>query len=196
MSHDAYIVVKVGGSLFDWPELGEHLNAWLGRLKATKVLIVPGGGAPAEAVRSLDNVHHLGEEAAHWLAIQAMSLNARFLQELLPSARIVGDVELFANASGTEAGWFILDALPFFRADDARSDRLPHDWNVSSDSLTVRAAVLVNAGELILLKSVTGPGDDWAEAARAGLVDGFFVAALKQAPTTMRVRLVNLRTAT
>ena len=45
------IVVKVGGSLFDHPNLGFGLRAFLRSLTPSRVLLVPGGGAVAEAVR-------------------------------------------------------------------------------------------------------------------------------------------------
>jgi hypothetical protein len=60
--------------------------------------------------------------------------------------------------------------------------------------LAVRAAVRVQARDLILLKSVAWDGKSWADAVRAGVVDGHFAEALKQAPSKLRVRVVNLRT--
>jgi aspartokinase-like uncharacterized kinase len=184
-----WIVVKVGGSLFDLPDLRARLRAFLASLGDANVLIVPGGGATADAIRALDRAQHLGEEASHWLAIQVLSLNARFLHDLLPEMRIIVDVESLACASG----YVLLDALPFFQADEMAADHLPHRWEVTSDSLAVRAAVLVNACELIVLKSVAWRGCDWAEAARVGIVDGYFPQALQQAPAALRVRIVNVR---
>jgi 5-(aminomethyl)-3-furanmethanol phosphate kinase len=189
MRDDAWTVVKLGGSLFDWPDLRPRLTAWLRQLGAGRVLLVPGGGQAAEAIRRLDRVHQLGADASHWLAIQAMSLHANFLQELLPGAEIVPDPCCLACASG----WFVLDALPFFRADESSADRLPRGWHVTSDSLAVRAAVRVNARELVLLKSVAWHDDDWADAVRAGVVDGYFLEALKQASPQLTVRIVKLR---
>lgn len=186
---DAWTVVKVGGSLFDWPELGVKLTAWLDRIDASRILLVPGGGAAADAVRRLDRIHHLGDEASHWLAIAAMSVNARFLLALLPLASLI---ESLAGASGPPI--FVLDSLPFFRADEARIGHLPHTWQVTSDSLAVRAAVLAEARELILLKSIAWPGTNWPDAASAGVVDGYFVRAINEADAEMNVRIVNLRT--
>ena len=60
-------VFKVGGSLFDLPDLGQRL-AWLAEAQLSTVLLVPGGGPTAEIIRNLDRRHRLGEEAAHWLA--------------------------------------------------------------------------------------------------------------------------------
>src|SRR5262245_62868008 len=109
-------VVKVGGSLFDLPDLGPRLRRWLGQLPAGEVLLVPGGGATADVVRAFDRVHHLGEEAAHWLALRAMSVNAALLESLAP-------------------GVPVLDALAFARDDEGRPGRLPHCWAVTSDSV-------------------------------------------------------------
>ena len=187
---DAWTVVKVGGSLFDWPDLRDRLGAWLAQLDAAPVLLIPGGGATADALRQLDRVHHLGEESAHWLAIQLLSVNAHFLKELLPAARIVADIppiELGATSC------YLLDPAPFFRAEESRADPLPHTWQVTSDSLAVRVATRANARELILLKSASWTGNDWDEAMRVGFVDGYFAEALRQAPKEMRVRVVNLR---
>jgi 5-(aminomethyl)-3-furanmethanol phosphate kinase len=207
MPNNAWIIVKVGGSLFDLPDLRQRLRSRLGQLGAANVLLVPGGGATADAIRIFDATHQLGEEASHWLALQAMSLNARMLQELLPEARIVRDIPepkaparadaaSLACASGSDenrARFFLLDAFPFFRADELRPDHLPHRWDVTSDSLAVRAATLAEAHELILLKSVAWETSDWSEAARSGIVDSYFARALQQAPAAPRVRLFNLR---
>ena len=189
----AWTVVKVGGSLFDLPDLRTRLQAWLAQLDADRVLLVPGGGTTADAIRNLDRVHQLGEEAAHWLAIQTLSVNARFLQVLLPDARLFAEVSesTFAYASGSEM--HILDAMPFFVADEQRPDHLPHCWEVTSDSLAVRVAALLGAQELVLLKSVGSSRCTWSAAWHDGLLDHHFADAMRQAPAAMRVRIVNLR---
>src|SRR5437763_17043375 len=98
-------IVKVGGSLYDLPDLGPRLRAWLG---PTRTLIVPGGGPTVEAIRVLDRVHGLGDEAAHWLALHALSVNARFLARLLPPAPVLSRLP----APVTPGDCCILDALP------------------------------------------------------------------------------------
>jgi aspartokinase-like uncharacterized kinase len=183
------IVVKVGGSLFDLPDLRTRLVGFLGSLGDAKVLLVPGGGPAADVIRVLDRIHDFGEEASHWLAIHALSLNARFLQKLLPNSPVHSEPERLARDDG---GAVILDAYSFFQADEARPDHLPHHWDVTSDSLAVRVAVLMKARELILLKSTEWEGFDWSKAAEAGLVDRYFVAALRQS-LNLKVRLVDLR---
>ncbi|QJW97197.1 amino acid kinase family protein [Frigoriglobus tundricola] len=76
------IIVKVGGSLFDHPKLGPGLLAFVESLAPAEVLLVPGGGPVADAVRELDRTHGLGEEAAHWLALRALSVTAAFLERV------------------------------------------------------------------------------------------------------------------
>jgi ELWxxDGT repeat protein len=78
------IVVKVGGSLFDLPDLGQRLHAWLAAQGHARMLLVPGGGPTADLIRAFDRRYGLGEEAAHWLALRAMALNAWILAALLP----------------------------------------------------------------------------------------------------------------
>jgi hypothetical protein len=188
------VVVKVGGSLFDLPDLGARLCAWLNGLPVlrtpysvlrTPVLLVPGGGATADVIRRLDQIHALGEERAHWLALRSLTLNAHFLASLLPDAVVAG------GASGNLA---VLDAHAFAVADEDRPGRLPHTWNVTSDSLAARAADVNRARQLILLKSVTiPPGLDWAEAGQGGFVDRRFAQVLSWRATPFDVITVNLR---
>jgi aspartokinase-like uncharacterized kinase len=175
------IVVKVGGSLFDLPDLGPRLRSWLDGLANGDVLLVPGGGRLAEAVRSLDEQHCLGESVAHWLALKAMSLNAQFLAALLsPQAGFA------SNWAACPALWrqgrvAVADAYHFLQADEGREGCLPHSWAVTSDSVAARLAVMGKASRLVLLKSVTIPNDlDWAQAARLGYVDDHFAAVISR----------------
>src|SRR5262249_5857554 len=139
MKASSLTVVKVGGSLFDIPALGAHLRHWLARLDGPP-LIVPGGGPLAEALRELDHIHHLGEEASHWLALRAMSINAYFLCRTLEKAEVIRDAFAWQEVSGR--GLFpILDAHCFALADEERPGRLPHSWDVTSDSIAARVAV-------------------------------------------------------
>jgi aspartokinase-like uncharacterized kinase len=180
------VVVKVGGSLFDLPGLAGRLEDWLARHGPAHFLLVPGGGAAADVVRDLDRHHALGEEKSHWLALRALSLNARFLRALLPSSRIVSR-PWRKSASGPG----VLDAHAFARLDDRAPGRLPHIWEVTSDSVAARAAVVGGATELVLLKSATVQGMSWGAAAEAGLVDAHFPGMVRGA--AFRVSALNFR---
>jgi aspartokinase-like uncharacterized kinase len=184
---DGLIVVKVGGSLFDLPDLGPRLRAWLAGLGAAEVLLVPGGGPTADVVRDLDRRHGLGEETSHWLALRALTVNAHFLQALLPGAVVVPQ----PRGGGALA---VLDPYAFACADEGRPGCLPHCWRVTSDSVAARAAVVGQARRLVLLKSATIPhGTAWAEAGQCGLVDGWFARVLGQASEPLTVFAVNFR---
>jgi aspartokinase-like uncharacterized kinase len=185
-------VVKVGGSLYDWTDLGPRLAEWLRPLVRQGVLLVPGGGPTADVIRRLDRDHELGEEAAHWLALRALALNAHFLTALLPGSAVarLEDVPRLAQQGILP----ILDAHAFAQDDEPRPGHLPHTWAVTSDSLAVRVADVAGAGRLLLLKSVTVPaGVDWSEAARCGFVDEYFPEALARRATAFAVEAVNLR---
>jgi aspartokinase-like uncharacterized kinase len=187
-------VVKVGGSLFDLPDLGPRLRSWLERSTAD-VLLVPGGGLTADAVRRLDQIHQLGEEKSHWLALRALSVNAVFLAGLLPDAQIVitPDDWAVAAAAGRTP---ILDPHLFCLADecDAPAGALPHSWTVSSDSVAARFAAVAEADSLVLLKSATMRSPvDWEEASRREWVDAWFATEVNRAPRPFRISAVNFR---
>jgi aspartokinase-like uncharacterized kinase len=173
------IVVKVGGSLYDHPHLGPGLRAYLDALDSP-VLLVPGGGALADAVRRLDRTHRLGDEAAHWLALRALAVTAGFLEAVAlrpedPASRLR-----------------VLDPYRFAVEDEARPDHLPHSWDVTSDSIAARAAVVHRAERLILLKSTDiPPRTPWAQAADRGWVDPHFPKVV--AAHNLSVEAVNFR---
>jgi aspartokinase-like uncharacterized kinase len=176
------IIAKVGGSLFDLPDLRQRIAAFLASKSPDRVLFVPGGGAGADVIRSLDRTHGLGDEASHWLALRVLSINAQFLARLL-SIPVVDRIDEMTGSSA------ILDALEFCRDDDARHGALPHRWDVTSDSIAARVAALADA-ELIMFKSVDLPdGMTWKEAAERGYVDGTFPDVAK----SIHVTWVNLR---
>ncbi len=169
-------VVKVGGSLYDLPDLGARLRNWLNTLTASKVLLIPGGGRTADVIREFDRVHGLGEKIAHELALRSLTLNAWFLAELLGGTVPVLDPR--------RAGWeghALLDGFAFGQ-DEEVSMKLPACWEATSDSVAAVAAVVLQASELVLLKSIEEAD---------GLVDPFFSRLVEG--ERFRVRIVNLR---
>ena len=183
-------VVKIGGSLFDLPNLSRRLTDWLEPLRKERILLVPGGGPTTDVIRELDRVHGLGEEHSHWLALHALAVNAHFLAMLLPSARVV--TRLAECSDSWQRGTLpVLDAFAFLKADEGHPGSLPHSWDVTGDSVAARVAGVFGATRLILLKSTDIPhGMNWAEAARLGHVDPYFPSLVAAVPN---VEVVNLR---
>jgi hypothetical protein len=210
------IVVKVGGSLFDSPALGPVLRAFVESLAPADVLLVGGGGPVADAVRELDRVHGLGEEAAHWLALRSLGVTRALLRALVaekptppgpPSLKGGGESEppRADNVPGAPmssspppfreggpGGVGFLDPFAFAQEDESRPGALPHTWAVTTDSIAARAALVYRAERLILLKSVdVPPGTSWEAAAAFGWVDAHFPQI---APTlSCPIEVVNLR---
>ncbi len=171
------IAYKLGGSLFDLPDLANRLHRlWHERSGGAPLLIV-GGGAAADVVREWDRTFQLGPETAHWLAIDALDLSASLLLRLLPELQLVRNrkqLEL-AHAAGRPA---LLCVACFVKWLETQSRRLPHHWDVTSDSIAAAAAVAWDASELVLLKSCDRPdATDLSELASTGLVDPYFPTA-------------------
>ena len=176
------VVVKVGGSLLDWPELPGRLSAYLESRRADRLVVIVGGGRFADALRALDALQGLGEARSHALALRVLDLTAHLLASLLPGLAAVDDLDDLPSAwsSGLVP---VLAPRRFLDADDRSPDPLPHAWTTTTDAIAARVAVRLEAEELALLKSVSLPnGCDRAEAARLGLVDPEFPWASKGVP--------------
>jgi len=154
------IVVKVGGSLYTRQLLGPALRRWLSGQNAT-VLLVPGGGVFADAVRILQPVHALNDATCHRLALHALATARWLLQELVGST------------------YQVADCWELFGSDQA----LPHSWAITSDTLALLLTQRLHAEKLVLLKSLTIPaGTPWQQASACGWVDDEFPRTLEKHP--------------
>jgi aspartokinase-like uncharacterized kinase len=202
------IVFKLGGSLLDLLDLAPRVQQLIDQRSDSSALIVVGGGAAADAVRAQDRQHNVGDERAHWLAVEAMEVNSRFLAELLPESVLVANREQLcatvgvADAASVASGRqsrppretpLILLPLAFLRQEEEMGtcELLPHTWNVTSDSIAAWVAESLAASELVLLKSISLPeGVTFDQAAADGLVDPHFPRVADKLP---RVSWCNLR---
>ena len=142
------IVIKLGGSLLAHPA---QLDAVLGIVRDaatdSRLLIVPGGGPFADAVRQVDRDLGLSDDAAHWMAVLAMDQYAHLIISRLTGSALVEDVG--------EIGFAIAAArvpvlAPSRWVRDA--DPLPHTWGITSDSIAAWIAGAVGAERLVVIK--------------------------------------------
>jgi aspartokinase-like uncharacterized kinase len=157
VSEPGPLVVKIGGGLLRAEGLDglRRACAEATQLAAYRpVLVVPGGGPFADAVRAVDAQIGLADDVAHALALRAMDQLGELLRPLLPAAELL-------------TGLVAPRALAVVQAAAAFGDRpeVPESWAVSSDSLAVLAAGAIGAEEAVLLKPVAGvlarwPSDD------------------------------------
>lgn len=176
-------VYKVGGSLFEWPELFGRLQSLLAA-EPGRPLLISGGGTAADVVRDWDRIHQLGERRAHSLAIKSLHLGEALLADGLEGACIV------ANRDSAEALWQsggipILNTEAFLADETSHgASPLPSSWNVTSDSIAAWIATRWPA-DLVLLKS-TSP-----HTATSPFVDPYFG---ELAPHVRKIEWLNLRT--
>lgn len=163
---DAPVVVKVGGGLLELPGALEAAAGAVAALaRHWRVIVVPGGGPLADAVRRLDERIGLSDDAAHWMAMLAMDQYAHLLAERIERAVLVeepGGVRE-ALAAGRVA---VLAPARWMRS----ADVLPHSWDATSDSVAAFIAGALGARHLVLVK----PADGEPEA----LVDRCFLAVV------------------
>ncbi|HEX5103382.1 MAG TPA: hypothetical protein VFV87_06205 [Pirellulaceae bacterium] len=186
-------IVKVGGSLLDWPQLAEQLSRWLESQPRQPSVLICGGGDFTDAVRRAQAIHRFDDETAHWMCVRALSVTAQLLARLLPGAKLAGSLDDVVALARGGAEQIVFDAGAFLRAEEPQvvGLPLPHDWTATTDSIAARIAELTGASELILLKSSDPPPHrSLADLAVAGYVDEHFPLAAAELPA---IRLVNVR---
>ncbi|HET6578519.1 MAG TPA: hypothetical protein VFG66_09355 [Gemmatimonadales bacterium] len=148
----ALTVIKVGGGLSAVPGALDAVGATLARLgRRHRLLLVPGGGPFADAVRAFEARDRLPPDAAHWMALLAMDQYAHVLVHRVAGAMLVEEPAALAAAPG-QAGVAVLAPYRWLRA----ADPLPHGWDVTSDSVAAFVARALDAARLVLIKPVSG----------------------------------------
>jgi aspartokinase-like uncharacterized kinase len=141
-------VIKIGGGLTAAPGALDRVCAAVAEVSRDhRVVVVPGGGPFADAVREFDRRVGLSPDAAHWMAILAMDQYAHVLAGRISGATLVEDPAAIADALG--AGRVaVLAPSRWMRS----ADVLPHTWEVTSDSIAAFVAGALGATRLILVK--------------------------------------------
>jgi aspartokinase-like uncharacterized kinase len=111
------------------------------------MIVVPGGGPFADAVRAFDRSSPLSPAAAHWMALLAMDQYGHVLVDRIPGAVLVDEPGALLDciSAGRVA---VLAPSRWLRS----ADVLPRSWEVTSDSIAAFVAGAVDAARLILVK--------------------------------------------
>jgi hypothetical protein len=159
-------VVKLGGGVLGHPA---QYDAALKMVETAAgeqpVLVVPGGGLFADAVREADQRFQPGDSAAHWMAVLAMDQHAHLIAARLNHGVVVTGAQ--EAAAAIDSGSIpVLAPYRWLR----EADPLPHSWEVTSDSIAAWVAGAVGAKRLLLIKPAGATGADQ--------VDSHFARAL------------------
>jgi aspartokinase-like uncharacterized kinase len=140
-------VVKLGGS----HAFSEHLAGWVAAIAdcAGHVVVVPGGGPFADAVRDAQPKIGFGDDAAHHMALLAMeqygcalaSLNGTFVLADSPAA-------IRQALAATQVPVWMPSRM-------ALAEDIPASWDITSDSLAAWLAGRIGARQLLLVKHVS-----------------------------------------
>ncbi|MEQ1758102.1 MAG: hypothetical protein ABL986_07260 [Vicinamibacterales bacterium] len=164
-SADDFLIIKIGGALLASPDLlAETLSAIDNVARRRRVVVIPGGGPFADAVRAIDQTIGLSDDSAHWMAILGMDQYAFLLAERLAEGIVVHTREDIAAALSASLVP-VLAPSRWLRAEDP----LPHSWAVTSDSIAAWFAGELGAAHLLLIKHPNAEGP---------LVDAYFTRAL------------------
>jgi dihydroneopterin aldolase len=169
----ASTVVKLGGSF----ALSPDLAAWLDMIAggAGHVVLVPGGGPFADAVRDAQPAIGFDDAAAHHMALLAMEQYGRALVSRDPRLAPAGSASAMRRilADRRVPVWFPT-RMALCAAD------IPASWDVTSDSLAAWLAHRIGAQRLLLIKQVapTAGPTDLQDLMKRGILDRAFASFL------------------
>jgi 5-(aminomethyl)-3-furanmethanol phosphate kinase len=166
---EAPVVVKLGGSL----AFSQDLQDWISVCAAFagRVVIVPGGGPFADAVRSAQSRMTFDDRAAHQMAVLAMEQYGRALACRNALLALADSPDAIRHCLAAQRVPVWMPARMVFDAPDIAAS-----WDVTSDSLAAWLSGRIGAARLFLVKSVElKPGSERCETlAETGIVDKAF----------------------
>lgn len=163
------IVVKLGGSLYNTPELNLWLKALASYSEQQAIVIVPGGGPFANLVRDAQGLHRFDDKTAHHMAIVAMKQFGLLLSSLEPKCQ---PLSLNKNESAALSVWLPEDSL-------LQESSIEQSWGVSSDSLALWLANTLSASQLLLIKQVQPLSRSIKELSKEQCIDHGFSSFFK-----------------
>jgi 5-(aminomethyl)-3-furanmethanol phosphate kinase len=144
---EATVVVKLGGSL----AFSENLQKWIAACAACagRIVIVPGGGPFADAVRSAQSRMAFDDRTAHEMAVLAMEQYGRAFASRNPLLSLADTPDAIRYYLASERVPVWMPGRMVFDAPD-----IAPSWDITSDSLAAWLSGRIGAGRLFLVKSV------------------------------------------
>ena len=146
-------VFKIGGKILensnDIKSTISQLTQLYEKKILQKIIVIPGGGSFANFVRSLDDVLRIGDDLAHWIAIYSMNYNGIILNRKYPALESIEKLKIFQDAKQM---FCIFLPYSFLHEDDT----LPHNWDVTSDSIALHVANKLKKRQCFLIKNIDG----------------------------------------
>jgi hypothetical protein len=145
-------VIKVGGSLAEYPEALKALGIELHKIATEcSFVVVPGGGRFADVVRAFDKKFILPPAVSHRLAILAMDQYGLVLSQIIPDSCTVDSLREARHLSEARKVPVFLPSKLMFQ-----DDPLEASWSVTSDSIAAYIACRFLADKVILATDVDG----------------------------------------
>jgi len=145
-------LIKLGGSLLTTP----HLTSWLNLIAAQQgdIILIAGGGIFADSVRIAQQLCPFSEQAAHEMALLAMSQYALLLQDSCKK------LQAFSSLDELEKILKEKQSIPIWHPTKLcmeYAEEIAASWKMTSDSLAAWLAKKIGAKRLILIKSAPCP---------------------------------------
>jgi aspartokinase-like uncharacterized kinase len=150
-------IFKIGGKIL---EDFESLSITISQLESLykqgrihKIILVPGGGTIANFIRNAYEKLKFTEELAHWMGIIAMNHNGIELSKKFPNLETI---DILEQVIELDKIFCIFLPYQYLKA----NDKLPHSWDVTSDSISLYLANEIGLNACFLIKNVDGIFND------------------------------------
>jgi 5-(aminomethyl)-3-furanmethanol phosphate kinase len=182
MAPDRPVVVKLGGSF----AYSDYLQEWIGALAACtgRIVIVPGGGPFADAVRTAQIQMGFDDKAAHHMALLAMEQYGRSLASFNSALSLAVSAEAIRrDLAEKRVPIWMPSAMVLSATDIAQS------WSVTSDSLAAWLAGKIGAARLWIVKraKLSAGSTRLKDLIAARIVDEEFARILQLTPLPVAI---------
>ncbi len=147
------VIFKIGGKIL---ENFEDLNSTISQLtqlydkgSVKKIILIPGGGTLANFIRKVYSELKFTEDLGHWMGVMSMNYNGIELGKKFPELDVIENVNRLKKL---DRSFSIFLPYRFLK----EIDRLPHSWDVTSDSITLFLAKELEIPHCFLIKDVEG----------------------------------------